>query len=424
MKKRALFAMLCELKHRLVNAIKPNEMKNYNGKSFTRKRSLTVVRLLMLILRCSPYSLQIRLDDFYEEIGSKGETVSKQAFSKARTNLDPEIVRESFRLTAQAMSGVEDMTLYREQYRLCAIDGSDIVLDNAEELLTHFGGSGPKKDCATALASVCYDPLNNIILDGGLYPYGTNERDAARAHFKEVSKLPLPPGAKNLYIFDRGYPSKELFAEMIDSEIIFLMRVRKKFNCDFDMSSRNQKVSFEYNGKEYQVRVFKGVLSSGEQELLVTNVRAKHLSRKEVATLYFKRWRIEVKFESLKNKLELENMSGRRVITTYQDFWAKLDIANMMAAAEYATEEAIEEKYADSDRKYRQTTNENRLITKFSERYIELLTFDDNNKREALLDKLIEDIARRPSEIKPDRQSARVIPRKKKFCDRRKRVLR
>jgi hypothetical protein len=358
------------------------------------------------------------------KIGHMEEVVSKQSFSKARTNLDPDIVKSSFMITAQTLSGCDDLELYRGKYRLCAIDGSDIVLDNAKELLEHFGGSGSKSDCVKALSSLCYDPLNNIILDGGLYPYGTSERDAARSHFENVNALPLPSGAENLYIFDRGYPSKELFAEMIDGKMCFLMRVRKKFNTEFDTSCRNEKVYFEHNGKQYYVRVFKVTLDSGEEEILVTNLKAKHLSRKEAAELYFKRWGIEVKFDSLKNKLELENMSGRRVVTTYQDFWAKPDLANTMAALEYATDDAIDDKSADSTNKYTQRTNENRLITKFSSSYIEILNTENPVERLSLFDELVEDIARRPVEVKPDRKFERKTPRKKKFCDRRKRVLR
>ena len=148
------------------------------------------------------------------------------------------------------------------------------------------------------------------------------------------------------------------------------------------------------------------------------------MSKKEVGRLYFMRWGIEVKFDSLKNKLELENMSGRRVCTAYQDFWAKLDMANTAAALEYATDEAIEEKPSNSKNKHKQRTNENRLITKFSDKYLELLVTDCPNERLRLFDELVADISRRPVEVKPGRKFERVTPRKKKFCDRRKRVLR
>ena len=424
MKKRNVFTALIELKRAFIETLTPESMKNHDGKKFTRRRALWLGRLLTIILRCSPYSLQIRLDDYFDEIGHKEATVSKQALSKARGKLDPEIVKASFTQTAQTLSSCEDLELYRGKYRLCAIDGSDIILDNAKELLEYFGGSGSKSDCATALASLCFDPLNNTILDGGLYPYGTGERFAARKHFEAVNALPLPHGVENLYIFDRGYPSKELLSEMIEGKMCFLMRVRKKFNADIDLASRNEIVYFEYAGKQYYVRVFKLILDSGREEILITNLKAKHLSKKEVGELYFKRWGIEVKYNSLKNKLELENMSGRRVCTTYQDFWAKLDMANTAAALEFVTDEAINEKSENNNNKYQQRTNENRLITKFSDKYLDLLLIDDPDERLLMFDELVEDISYRPVEVKPGRKSARSTPPKKKFFDRFKRVLR
>ena len=79
-----------------------------------------------------------------------------------------------------------------------------------------------------------------------------------------------------------------------------------------------------------------------------------------------------------------------------------------MAALEYATNEAIEEKTTLSDNKYRQMTNENRLITKFADSYIELLSNDDPDKRLELFDELVRDISRRSTEVKPDRKFERL----------------
>jgi hypothetical protein len=423
MKKINVFLKLLELKRRFIEKLNPSAMKEHDGKCFTRKRSLTMGRLLAIILRCCPDTLQIRLDDFFKEIRHKEENVSKQAFSKARTNLDPDIVKESFRMTARTLCECEDLEYYKKRYRLCAVDGSDITLDNAAELLEYFGGSGKNKDCAMAEASLCYDPLNNIILDGGLYKYGTSEREAFKIHFDAVVALPKPKGIDHLYINDRGYPSREILADMIDSGRYFLMRVRRKFHKDFDLVEKKEKVTFSHDGKEYTVRVFNITLDSGEKEILVTNVPKKDLKYKEAAELYFKRWAIETKFNSLKNKLELENMSGRRVVTTFQDFWAKLDLANTMAALEYATDAGIADNTADSGNKHEQTTNENRLISKFSDRYVEILATDDQSQRVALFDELVAEIVRRPVEVKPERSFERKPPRDKKFCDRYKKVL-
>jgi len=424
MKKRKLFRILVELKRKFIDALKPSDMENYDGKSFTRKRVLTFDRLLTMILRCCPFSLQIRSDDFFSQIGHKEETVSKQAVSKSRTNLDPEIVRSSFLLTTKTISSCDDLDLFKGKYRLCAVDGSDVVLDNSDELLAHFGGSGANKECATAMVSLCYDPLNNLVLDGMMKPYGFSEREAFYMHIDAVSKLPIPKGVRDLYLADRGYPSKELFADLIDSDVCFIMRVRSKFNTDFDSVTDEETVTFLHNGKKYQVRVLNITIPSGEKEVLVTNLSEADFSRDEAGKLYFERWGIETKFESLKEKLELENMSGRRVVTTYQDFWAKLDLANMMAALEYETDQVIKEKTDGSGNKYMQRTNENRLITKFSDRYLDLLTVDNAKARDLLFTELVSDITRRPVEVKPGRQFPRKQPRKKKFCDRRKHSLR
>ncbi len=423
MKKNIVFNTMVGRKNSSVDDLKPEAMANYNKKSFTRKRKLTLQRLMYMLLLNSTEPLQIRIDEYFEAIGCKEETVSKQAFSKARTELDPNLVKAFFEQTSQLMCSCDDLELYKGKYRLCAIDGSDIALDNAEALRNEFGCSGLNKDAVTAMNSMCYDPLNDIILDAGLYPYAMGEREAAALNIVAVEKLPIPKRAKNLYLFDRGYPSKEFMASFIDNGLYFLMRVRKKFSLDFDLVEKKEKITYEHKGKAYCVRVFKILLESGETETLVTNLPGKDLKRKEAGKLYFMRWHIETKFDSLKNKLQLENMSGRRPVTVYQDFWARLDMANTLAALRYATDEAIEERTANSNNKYEQTTNENRLISNLSRRYVNLLGEPDREKRMALFDMLVKDISARPIEVKPDRKFERVAPRKMKFCDRRKDVL-
>ena len=99
-------------------------------------------------------------------------------------------------------------------------------------------------------------------------------------------------------------------------------------------------------------------------------------------------------------------------------------MANTLAALEYATDQVIEERTAGSGNKHEQRTNENRMITKFADKYIELLTIDNPAERMRLFDELVLEIARRPVEVKPGRQFQRRPTRKKKFCDRRKRSLR
>jgi hypothetical protein len=95
-----------------------------------------------------------------------------------------------------------------------------------------------------------------------------------------------------------------------------------------------------------------------------------------------------------------------------------------MAAVEFATNNAIGRNTADSNCKYEKTTNENRLINHFSKRYLDLLSEPDTEKRIALFGELTVDIAKHPEDIKPGRKYHRKTPRKMKFFDTVKRVLR
>jgi len=340
--------------------------------------------------------------------------------SKARGDFDPNFVKTCFTDLVKEGVSCSDMELFKGKYRLCAIDGSDIALDNAPALKKEFGCSGRAKNATTAMASIAYDPLNNWILDASLSPYKTSERTAAREHIAAVSALDR---SKNLLILDRGYPSREFMAELINARHKFVMRVRRKFSLDFDAVGQDEKVTFVWAGKTYRVRIIKVELSSGETETLVTILSSKTFPTNEAGALYFKRWGIETKFDSLKNRLALENMSDRRPVTVYQDFWATMYIANIFAALQYRTDAIISTKTVDSGNKYAQKTNETRLIKKFRDLFIECLIEPCLLGRRRMLDALISDIVRYTTEIKPGRCSPRKKPRNMRFHDRRKAVL-
>ncbi len=168
--------------------------------------------------------------------------------------------------------------------------------------------------------------------------------------------------------------------------------------------------------------MIKLTLSSGVVETLITNLSEKTLPTAQAGHLYFKRWRIEVKFNLLKEKLQLENMSGRRPVTIFQDLWATLYIANLCAAIKWRTDAVIDAKTSEMDNKYAQTTNQNRLIRKFRNKFIECLLSPPEERRH-LLDLLVADVARYPVEVKPDRSFPRSLPRAMRFCDRHKAVV-
>lgn len=121
--------------------------------AFTRKRRLDAKNLLRILLRRLADSLQLGIDAYYDVL--QESPVSRQAFSKARANLNPEYVRKFADGIAELYAADPNAPTYQGM-RLIAIDGTDIALENRPALKQAFGCSGPKKDAATALGSDQY----------------------------------------------------------------------------------------------------------------------------------------------------------------------------------------------------------------------------------------------------------------------------
>ena len=189
------------------------------------------------------------------------------------------------------------------------------------ELKTYFGCSGCKKDAATALTSVAFDPLNQAIYDCQIAPYQTDERTLAMLHMDRLTELGL---SGSLLLFDRWYPSKKFIFHTLKSDFHFVMRVREKWNVEVDNVKTQGYVTLSHEGTSFPVRVLKVKLPNGESETLLTDLSQKKLPISRAGDLYFKRWGIEVAYDVIKSKLQLENFSGKTVISVMQDFYATI----------------------------------------------------------------------------------------------------
>jgi hypothetical protein len=377
---------------------------------------------MMFILSGIRLPLQLAVEEFYERIGKGDEAVSQQAVSKARTNLNPEVIKHLFSETVHIMTGADKQALWQGKYRLVAGDGTNLALSNSEDLKHHYGCAGRGSKAVTAKCSLFYDPLNDIILDAVLAPFASSERVLAQQNIQAIEQLPLAPGVQNLYILDRGYPSYPFMSWLMDKDRKFLIRVRQDFSSICNTSSFDEDATFLFQDKEYSIRVIKVTLSSGEIEILLTNLDRSSLPAELAGELYFVRWGIETKFNSLKNKLELENMSGRRNVTFLQDFWATLYLANLLASLKWRTDAQIELNTCHKNNKHKQKTNENRLIRKLRNKFLDCMSQPDPKRRARIFDRLCAAASRYGEPVKPDRSSPRTIPREAKFHDRYKSV--
>lgn len=385
--------------------------------AFMRTRKLSAKLMLYLILHRVYTSLQLELDDFYDGIDCAH--VSKQAFSKARQQLNPEFVRGFFDMTAEEAAKDKTMPTYCGM-RLIAIDGSDISLENAPELKQSFGCSGPKKDAATALCSTAYGPLDHIIYDCRIDSYIKDERDLARMHVGRLEELGLKG---SLLLFDRWYPSAEFISFLLKEGFHFVMRARSKWNLEADKVKTQDWIPLEHEGKHLSVRVLKVNLPTGEIETLLTSLNQKQLPIRKAAKLYFKRWAVETSYDLLKSKLQLENFSGKTVVSVKQDFYATMYLANLASFISADADEKITQADADKNLKYPRRSSSNRTIHILRNAFIRMLLEPDATIRDAMLQRIVDTIAQKPVSVVTNRSYARGIPREKRFYIARKSVV-
>lgn len=174
------------------------------------------------------------------------------------------------------------------------------------------------KKVARARASALYDVENDIIIAPKIEHYKI--RETAQ---KLLNKLYDVVTHNHLILFDRGYPSKD-FIEFIESKNLkYLMRINTTFlKVVINASNEDQIIEVKHNKAILKIRVIK--LDSRITEILITNIFEKDFSVADFKELYFKRWKIEVKYNELKSKLHIENFTGKTQIAIEQNFYAKM----------------------------------------------------------------------------------------------------
>ena len=361
---------------------------------FTRKRKLPFYALLKFLLSMHKTSTQSALGKFLER---KGITMSQQALSKARSKFDHTPFLKLFNGIRNAFYSseyIDKLHKFNGKF-LIAIDGSDTALPNLPSLLKKFGGTGSKASSPTARMSIAYDILNDFIMEANFSPLIVSERDHAKNHIEQVGKI--IDWKDSVFIMDRGYASQELI-ELLSKNSFYLFRLRTKFNTEIDALPLGSHIITMYGN--VKVRIVKFVLPSGEIESLLTNLF--DLDESEFKDLYFKRWRIEVKYDVVKNKLEMPCFSGFSENVIMQDFWISIYLANMAAIAKNEADEKIKEERLDKDNKYEYQTNVNTLIGSMRDRLADAVFTRNPAQRQKKLERIILEIQKSVVPIRPD----------------------
>lgn len=116
----------------------------------------------------------------------------------------------------------------------------------------------------------------------------------------------MPPFCYHFVTHAYGlYASRELI-DLLSEKSHYLFRLRTKFSTKIDDLPLGSHVITMYDN--VKVRIVKFTLPSGETQTLMTDLF--DLDEAGFKDLYFRRWRIEVKYDVVKNKLEMPCFGG------------------------------------------------------------------------------------------------------------------
>jgi hypothetical protein len=405
--------VILELTHQLIYSYIFKEKARVKPEYFSRSRKLPFEELMIFVLESPKSSTSSALRRFFDDIGKNTTTMSQQALSEARKKVNVWAFTELYKLT------VNTMTEYGKSkwngYRIYAIDGSKIALPAEKELKEHYGALGKDGSSPTAQGSVLYDVLNDIVSDALIEPLKTDERTLALRHIEALKEIGVTD--KKLIIFDRGYASFDLIARLENEGLNYLMRVKTKFNLEIDaQTSKDGYVWLEQNGKRICVRVIKFLLDSGETETLITNITDKRLGTKAFKKLYFKRWPVEIKYDIVKNKLQLENFNTRTVDGIQQDFYAAMYLTNFAASLASDAQADIDAARKDKNNKYQYKANINEVVGILKDHLVFALAQDKPRVQSKMINAIIEKITRYVTPVRPNRSKPRnPSPRATKF---------
>jgi hypothetical protein len=257
-------------------------------------------------------------------------------------------------------------------------------LPQEDDLIEHFGvhkGRSDQASCAMGMGSVFFDVLNKVVIDSSLHPNHTSEKECAQAHLQFSQQ-------NDLVLFDRGYVAFWLYAYLLKSNLSFCMRTKTKQD--------NVVKAFINSGQKEAIVTFKPTTPSiktcrdkqlsiapitlrlirveleNEVEVLVTNLMdEKRYDASLFQSLYHLRWGIEENYKRLKQWCEIENFSGKSVLSVKQDFYAKIVSSNLSALMEAKAQELVHKQTKNLSHTYQ--VNYAQALTKMKHTIVALI---------------------------------------------------
>ena len=145
--------------------------------------------------------------------------MTKSALCQAPRHLHPEALRALVSHSSQVFAAHAEAPSWHGR-RVLALDGSTLRVPDVPECDAHFGGMNTScgRFRPLARASALFDVARGAFVDVVLGGFDEDERSLARRHLEFV-------GPNDLLLMDRGYPSRDLFHELIAQGVPFCARI-------------------------------------------------------------------------------------------------------------------------------------------------------------------------------------------------------
>ncbi len=291
--------------------------------------------------------------------------VTQSAFSQARMKINPQAFIELRDDSTKYFYSNYEFKKWNG-FRLIAIDGSEVLLPKTDETIDQFGEyttNFMNKTVVLARVSKAYDVLNKLSIDANLVNRKIGEHTLANQHLKFCCK-------GDLVLLDRGYPSFELFRNILASDSHFCARVaipNWSVAKELVESGYKEVVAEIKPGNELQSKYKRGgiafetikcrfictKLSSGEKVVLITSLLDKiKFPYSLFKDLYYLRWDVEESYKKDKHRMQLENFSGKTILAIYQDFYANILLGNLTSIFSTCLDGQIDKKLNKAKYKY------------------------------------------------------------------------
>lgn len=400
-----IFSSICKKVSKLIHDDSFIKQYKTSKSAFTRNRKIGFSENIAFILNTLSRTLQIELDDFISNVLKKKDLqITKQAFSKSRKNISWQAFQEIFTLSRDMI--LKSKSIKRVNgYRVFAIDASEVTFDRTHDIGEYFTSrSNASENKNNARISLLTEVVDGFVIDANIGTLQKSERNFAKEHLEILNKY---CNSKDIVIFDRGYPSKEMISILSKMQCKYLMRLQaSSFKEVSENSGSDFDIKIKYQNTEYPVRVIRITLNTGEIETLITNLTRKQFKIHEFKKLYALRWSVETTYNTIKNKLLIEKFSGRTVLSIHQDFYATMFLMNCVAAISSEVNDEIRKE--KSSCKYDYKANRN-LIVGYMKHRLSSILLKTNVVIKKLCKKLIQLCCKQPVPVKPDRSFNRPI---------------